>query len=333
MPGKLAHYREAVADAPSTNANVGREGDRQNVLEVGRNEPDQGALEANMSGQAQTDTQRITSFSNATHNQHNGGLSAGPTGLGPSQSGNHSHEHSLHMHDSNTTHRALESSIWDWDTPLDTIGESASYYYEPQGELAQEHRAQGRSSTEFSIPHSVSTAEGNWKPANSEATTEGNGCFVVPKRPSGVPPPTAGVKRKSASESDPPGGPRPPEQKRASRRMSDGGDDETPSPMDQGAPAHFTRPQSTSSLRGRGLTETRPPAKADNDGQGTRSNATAAQRRPVNEPATPMVLPPRKVFPIQIGDKLFRLSGASISSDGRSARLAGTAVLGDSDTS
>ena len=28
-----------------------------------------------------------------------------------------------------------------------------------------------------------------------------------------------------------------------------------------------------------------------------------------------MVLPPRKVFPIQIGDKLFRLSGASISSD------------------
>lgn len=30
-----------------------------------------------------------------------------------------------------------------------------------------------------------------------------------------------------------------------------------------------------------------------------------------------MVLPARKVFPIQIGDKLFRLSGASISSDGK----------------
>jgi hypothetical protein len=30
-----------------------------------------------------------------------------------------------------------------------------------------------------------------------------------------------------------------------------------------------------------------------------------------------LVLPARKVFPIQIGDKLFRLSGASISSDGK----------------
>lgn len=33
--------------------------------------------------------------------------------------------------------------------------------------------------------------------------------------------------------------------------------------------------------------------------------------------APAMVLPARKVFPIQIGDKLFRLSGASISSDGK----------------
>jgi hypothetical protein len=32
---------------------------------------------------------------------------------------------------------------------------------------------------------------------------------------------------------------------------------------------------------------------------------------------TPLALPARKVFPIQIGDKLFRLSGASISSDGK----------------
>jgi hypothetical protein len=34
-------------------------------------------------------------------------------------------------------------------------------------------------------------------------------------------------------------------------------------------------------------------------------------------PPMQMVLPCRKVFPIQIGDKLFRLSGASISSDGK----------------
>jgi hypothetical protein len=30
----------------------------------------------------------------------------------------------------------------------------------------------------------------------------------------------------------------------------------------------------------------------------------------------PSILPPEKVFPIQIGSDLFRLSGASISSDG-----------------
>lgn len=33
-------------------------------------------------------------------------------------------------------------------------------------------------------------------------------------------------------------------------------------------------------------------------------------------PEIPHVLPHEKVFPIQIGSKLFRLSGASISSDG-----------------
>ena len=37
----------------------------------------------------------------------------------------------------------------------------------------------------------------------------------------------------------------------------------------------------------------------------------------VSAPPTYMALPARKVFPIQIGDKLFRLSGASINSDGK----------------
>lgn len=39
--------------------------------------------------------------------------------------------------------------------------------------------------------------------------------------------------------------------------------------------------------------------------------------------ATSLALPARKVFPIQIGDKLFRLSGASISSDGESSLVLG----------
>ena len=44
-----------------------------------------------------------------------------------------------------------------------------------------------------------------------------------------------------------------------------------------------------------------------------------ARRRTLAEvPQAPMLLPARKVFPIQIGSELFRLSGASISSDGQS---------------
>lgn len=39
------------------------------------------------------------------------------------------------------------------------------------------------------------------------------------------------------------------------------------------------------------------------------------------KPSSPSILPPEKVFPIQIGSELFRLSGASISSDGPSAHL------------
>lgn len=35
-----------------------------------------------------------------------------------------------------------------------------------------------------------------------------------------------------------------------------------------------------------------------------------------NGTAIPRILPHEKVFPIQIGNELFRLSGASISSDG-----------------
>lgn len=39
------------------------------------------------------------------------------------------------------------------------------------------------------------------------------------------------------------------------------------------------------------------------------------------KPSSPSILPPEKVFPIQIGSELFRLSGASISSDGLLSNL------------
>ena len=58
------------------------------------------------------------------------------------------------------------------------------------------------------------------------------------------------------------------------------------------------------------------------DAQSGKTSPIADRRNlPASHPSAstaPMVLPARKVFPIQIGDKLFRLSGASISSDGKS---------------
>lgn len=59
------------------------------------------------------------------------------------------------------------------------------------------------------------------------------------------------------------------------------------------------------------------------DAQGGKTSPVIDRRNlPASHPSTsaaPLVLPARKVFPIQIGDKLFRLSGASISSDGKSS--------------
>ncbi|TKA55084.1 hypothetical protein B0A55_12465, partial [Friedmanniomyces simplex] len=253
-----------------------------------------------MSDQAndQIDPERTASFSKDTHNQLDG-VQTEATRSGLSQAGSHGHaeDHLLQIQDAAASRRGVERSIWDWDTPLDTIGESASHYYEPQGELLQEYRELGRSSTEFSIPHSIGTVDGTWKLANSETIGDGTNGFTLPKRPSSVVPPTAGVKRKLAVEQEPSEGNRTSDPKRPSRRMSEGGDDETPSPMDPRPPAQFTRPQSTQSARGRSATDAA-------EGRPRQSGADT-------EGSPPMVLPARKVFPIQIGDKLFRLSAPS----------------------
>ncbi|KAK4899791.1 hypothetical protein LTR27_003057 [Elasticomyces elasticus] len=313
MPGSVA---QSVADVQSTNAGSHR--DRHNAFEVGAGEPDG---PANMSAQAptQVDLQRIALFSKHAHNQHNG-LAAQPTRPGPSQTGSYSHAQDppLHIHDAAAPPRALESSIWDWDTPLDTIGESASYYYEPQGELLQEHREQTRKSTDFTIPQSVGSVSGTWKLANGETVSDAANITTLSNQLQQDQPPTSGVKRKSAAEQDSTGDSRPRDQKRPSRGMSDGGDDEeTPSPMDPRPSAQSARPQGIPNIRGRSATDAMGsrPRQAGIDIDTQRAGAAAGLRRPATDPPTPMVLPARKVFPIQIGDKLFRLSGASISSD------------------
>jgi hypothetical protein len=203
--------------------------------------------------------------------------------------------------------RPLETSVWDWDTPLESVGESSSYYYEPQGELLQEHQRQQRPGrNEFSIPHSVASSSSNWPfPSASEP-------FAVPKRPQGIPPSIAGNKRKSPSDREAPGIGRYPDSKRTSRVSMAESADDPGSSSDARQPSQNTRSH--------GGTLTRPRSATEGSQAHTAESARpegGGQQRTLENPAMPMVLPPRKVFPIQIGDKLFRLSGASISSDGK----------------
>ena len=67
-----------------------------------------------------------------------------------------------------------------------------------------------------------------------------------------------------------------------------------------------TRQSSTSTARGTFHSSSGPAQNTGRQNRGTRA--------PSGHP--PSILPPEKVFPIQIGSELFRLSGASISSDG-----------------
>ena len=222
----------------------------------------------------------------------------------------------------------VETSIWDWDTPLESVGESNSYYYEPQGELLHEQREQQRPvRSEFSIPQPVAPSTAHW-PFPSAAVGSSNNdspAFAVPKHPSRVPSSIAGSKRKSLPDRESAGASTQPDQKRASRMMSEAGEESEPvSPVEARPPAHNTRSQG-------GPTVTRPQSEtegsesrnrasaSDTDARSQSGTGTVQQRRTLEDPSIPMVLPPRKVFPIQIGDKLFRLSGASISSDGKHA--------------
>lgn len=204
--------------------------------------------------------------------------------------------------------RPTENSVWGWDPPLDSVGDSANLYFEPQGELLQEQRDRRAIRNEFSIPTAISTPAGALNP-------NGTGGFTVPPKPSALQPhPLAGLKRKSASDQDTTGGGSGrdfPPQKRQERDMSDM---LTDSPSDR-PPAQSTRSQTATGPRmrsGTDATDSRP------DSVRAGLDMSGRPRRMLTESAlAPTVLPARKVFPIQIGDKLFRLSGASISSDGK----------------
>ncbi|KAF7194081.1 hypothetical protein HII31_04602 [Pseudocercospora fuligena] len=207
--------------------------------------------------------------------------------------------------------RPVETSIWDWDTPLPSNSHSDpdSYLFEPQGELLRENVTR-RFPTEANIPTAVADSSSDWNITKLDGGADSEG-FAVPRRPTGNVSSTAGAKRKSASDQSSL------TSKRASRTMSESGDD-AGSPTDNLPPLQGSHAQAGPTTRARTGT--------DRPHVGTRHQSIDSIRpslsitgggpqRGFSDPGVPMVLPARKVFPIQIGDRLFRLSGASISSD------------------
>lgn len=192
----------------------------------------------------------------------------------------------------------IETSIWDWDTQADTVGSSG--YYEPQGELLQERREQTLEAAEVTLPYPVS----NQRPSLRSYSSQGSA------RP--VRPVAAGNKRRVSWETESPRRTIQLEQQLSLPELSAMDTDETqPSltntPIQSGSDR---RPRDDANL------SSGQPNPLDFQEERAQPSGGVSISRTFADSSIAPTLPARKVFPIQIGDRLFRLSGASISSDG-----------------
>lgn len=192
-------------------------------------------------------------------------------------------------------------------------------FYEPQGELSQELQTQIPTTNEFSNPIPVRSPiveePGHITGMNSTLAGQTFAPPAAPRRESADPMNTrAGMKRKAGdtpqSAQDPPGPKRPSVSKqseyqaarttrsRAQEQGTDNSQDGDVSNPSQGG-EDTERPKASSSKQ--------------------KETVDLTRERRIVEISSKLttVLPAGKVFPIQIGSELFRLSGASISSDGQ----------------
>jgi hypothetical protein len=218
--------------------------------------------------------------------------------------------------------------------------------YEPQGELVQEYQSQIDPTNDFSIPHPVTAGEAAYQafPQSQSATPTPNAAQSQGQL--SPPPPPAqpqqqqrsanqvGMKRKIDSEpsstvpqSGGIGTENPAKRQNVSRHSSDAA---TASPV-LPAPADARTP-SMARTAVHASTEAVPQPvsreNTDTERRKEQSKGTGPQGRvidvstPRRVPESPGgldILPAGKVFPIQIGSELFRLSGASLASDGKHA--------------
>lgn len=180
----------------------------------------------------------------------------------------------------------VEAGVWDWQAPSfgsrtqrETSDPALTYFYEPQGELLLHEPTgpAGARADEFNIPGPVLSPVVDPRRQSTDPLEALLTGASVPGNNSSS---RAGAKRKSTTDLY--------ETATKKRTLEMGEPDRTGDRVN--AQSGKTSPM----LERRNLPAAHPTASA-----------------------APLVLPARKVFPIQIGDKLFRLSGASISSDGK----------------
>jgi hypothetical protein len=223
---------------------------------------------------------------------------------------------------------------WDWTNSLDFSEFTGQY--EPQGELVDEQQ-QTITDNDFSIPLPVTTVDSGFQASHASNTVTPSPANVPsalspPPKPPQRPVVQTGVKRKADSELDsaisqtasiaPEPQPNQPKRHNKSRQSSTSSlpspsiaepAETRPSPM-----AQSTIARNASEPTPHGNTEL-PRRKEQSKGTGPQGRVidVSRPRRVVESPGGPDMLPAGKVFPIQIGSELFRLSGASISSDGK----------------
>jgi hypothetical protein len=180
----------------------------------------------------------------------------------------------------------VEAAVWDWQAPTfgaptqpETSDQSSTYFYEPQGELLL-HQATGTVGARADEFNIPGPVVSPTSNRGQPALNPLEALLAASRAPedSGA---RTGAKRKSA----------PDVYEIAAKRP-------TLDMVEVDRTGHRVDAQSG---------KTSPVA--------DRRNLPASH---ASASAAPLALPARKVFPIQIGDKLFRLSGASISSDGKS---------------
>lgn len=215
---------------------------------------------------------------------------------------------------------------WDWTNSLDFAG--FTNQYEPQGELAQELQNQTGTINDFNIPMPVTAANGGFQvPPQSQSappvTASSQPILSPPPKPPQRPAVQTGVKRKieseptsAVSQSANDTQSNPAKRQNKSRQSSEAS---LTSPGIPPTPEARTAPNLQTSQSDPMPKINTEPEKRKEPSKGTgpqgRVIDVSTPRKIVESPGSGEMLPAGKVFPIQIGSELFRLSGASLSSD------------------